>query len=192
MTQNVPWNPSAPLGLNSQICGMGQEDRMRKSFNRIAALAAIAALTLLATLAGAARAAGSRVSLNAGALVRDTGDGVTLTARTRTLPPGGRIVIVGASLAGLAAAAALRREGFTGPLTMIGDERHEPYDRPPLSKQALGGWIAPDHTRLPRSHTDFSALSVVRTPVRLFTVIELTMFGSTVSPWRSWNVNRSR
>jgi len=63
----------------------------------------------------------------------------------------GRIVIVGASLAGLAAAATLRREGFTGSLTLIGDERHEPYDRPPLSKQALSGWIAADHTRLPRS-----------------------------------------
>jgi NADPH-dependent 2,4-dienoyl-CoA reductase/sulfur reductase-like enzyme/ferredoxin len=61
----------------------------------------------------------------------------------------GRVAIVGASLAGLAAAAALRREGFTGPLTMIGDERHEPYDRPPLSKQALAGWVAPDHTSLP-------------------------------------------
>jgi NADPH-dependent 2,4-dienoyl-CoA reductase/sulfur reductase-like enzyme/ferredoxin len=63
----------------------------------------------------------------------------------------GRIVIVGASLAGLAAAAELRREGFTGSLTMIGDERHAPYDRPPLSKQALDGLIAADHTRLPRS-----------------------------------------
>jgi NADPH-dependent 2,4-dienoyl-CoA reductase/sulfur reductase-like enzyme/ferredoxin len=62
----------------------------------------------------------------------------------------GRIVIVGASLAGLRAAAVLRREGFTGSLTMIGDEPHEPYDRPPLSKQVLGGWVPPDHTGLPR------------------------------------------
>ena len=61
----------------------------------------------------------------------------------------GRIVIVGASLAGLRAAAVLRREGFTGSLTMIGDEPHEPYDRPPLSKQVLDGWIPPDHTGLP-------------------------------------------
>ncbi len=61
----------------------------------------------------------------------------------------GRIVIVGASLAGLAAAAAVRREGFTGSLTLIGDEKYQPYDRPPLSKQALDGWISPDHTGLP-------------------------------------------
>jgi ferredoxin len=63
----------------------------------------------------------------------------------------GRIVIVGASLAGLAAAATLRREGFTGALTMIGDEPYRPYDRPPLSKQVLDGWVAPDHTALPRA-----------------------------------------
>jgi len=61
----------------------------------------------------------------------------------------GRIVIVGASLAGLAAAAVIRREGFTGSLTVIGDEPVQPYDRPPLSKQVLGGWIPADHTGLP-------------------------------------------
>ena len=62
----------------------------------------------------------------------------------------GRIVIVGASLAGLRAAEALRDEGFTGTLTIIGDEPHEPYDRPPLSKQVLKGWVRADHTKLPR------------------------------------------
>ncbi len=61
----------------------------------------------------------------------------------------GRIVIVGASLAGLAAAAFLRREGFAGTLTLIGDEADQPYDRPPLSKQVLDGWISPDHVGLP-------------------------------------------
>lgn len=62
----------------------------------------------------------------------------------------GRIVIVGASLAGLRAAETLRAEGFAGPLTMIGDEPYEPYDRPPLSKAALLGMASPDHTELPR------------------------------------------
>ncbi|MEU0283300.1 NAD(P)/FAD-dependent oxidoreductase [Streptomyces sp. NPDC088147] len=54
-------------------------------------------------------------------------------------PWDGRIVIVGASLAGLRAAETLRDEGFTGPLTLVGEEPHPPYDRPPLSKQVLLG-----------------------------------------------------
>jgi NADPH-dependent 2,4-dienoyl-CoA reductase/sulfur reductase-like enzyme len=62
----------------------------------------------------------------------------------------GRIVIVGASLAGLRGAEALRNEGFIGRLTIIGDEPHEPYDRPPLSKQVQKGWVKADHTKLPR------------------------------------------
>lgn len=62
----------------------------------------------------------------------------------------GRIVIVGASLAGLRAAEALREMGFGGSLTIIGDEPHEPYDRPPLSKAVLKGWVPADHTKLPR------------------------------------------
>jgi 3-phenylpropionate/trans-cinnamate dioxygenase ferredoxin reductase subunit len=62
----------------------------------------------------------------------------------------GRIVIVGASLTGLRAAEALRDEGFRGQLTIIGDEPNEPYDRPPLSKQVLKGWVPADHTKLAR------------------------------------------
>jgi NADPH-dependent 2,4-dienoyl-CoA reductase/sulfur reductase-like enzyme/ferredoxin len=61
----------------------------------------------------------------------------------------GRIVIVGASLAGLQAAYTLRREGFPGSLTLIGNEPYEPYDRPPLSKQVLDGWVPAQRTGLP-------------------------------------------
>lgn len=54
-----------------------------------------------------------------------------------------RVVIVGASLGGVRTAAALRREGFTGEIVIVGDEAHSPYDRPPLSKQILmGKWGA--------------------------------------------------
>lgn len=61
----------------------------------------------------------------------------------------GRIVIVGASLAGLRAAETLREEGFTGSLTVVGDEPYPPYDRPPLSKQVLLGRVPADTTELP-------------------------------------------
>ena len=49
------------------------------------------------------------------------------------------IVVVGASLAGLRAAEEIRHEGHTGPVVIVGDEVHAPYDRPPLSKQLLAG-----------------------------------------------------
>lgn len=62
----------------------------------------------------------------------------------------GRIVIVGTSLTGLRAAERLREEGFTGSLTLIGEEAHEPYDRPPLSKQVLAGSVRSADTSLPR------------------------------------------
>ena len=63
----------------------------------------------------------------------------------------GPIAIVGAGLAGLRAAETLRREGYEGKLTVIGDEDHQPYDRPPLSKQVLTGWVAvgPHHAAAP-------------------------------------------
>lgn len=61
----------------------------------------------------------------------------------------GTIVVVGASLAGLRGAEALRAGGFSGRLILVGDEPHLPYDRPPLSKHVLTGEVAPDATTLP-------------------------------------------
>ena len=49
------------------------------------------------------------------------------------------ITIVGASLAGVRAAEALRSEGFKGNIKLLGDEAHIAYDRPPLSKSFLEG-----------------------------------------------------
>lgn len=48
-----------------------------------------------------------------------------------------RVVIVGAGLAGAKTAEALRDAGYTGAITLVGDERHLPYERPPLSKEYL-------------------------------------------------------
>jgi 3-phenylpropionate/trans-cinnamate dioxygenase ferredoxin reductase subunit len=49
------------------------------------------------------------------------------------------IVIIGAGHAAGQAAASLRQAKFEGPITIIGDEAHAPYQRPPLSKQYLAG-----------------------------------------------------
>jgi 3-phenylpropionate/trans-cinnamate dioxygenase ferredoxin reductase subunit len=49
------------------------------------------------------------------------------------------IVIIGAGQAGGWAAQTLRKEGFSGRITLIGNEPHLPYERPPLSKSVLAG-----------------------------------------------------
>jgi NADPH-dependent 2,4-dienoyl-CoA reductase/sulfur reductase-like enzyme len=62
----------------------------------------------------------------------------------------GSVVVVGASLAGLRAVQALRRAGFAGRVTAIGEESEPPYDRPPLSKEVLAGKWDVERTRLLR------------------------------------------
>ena len=57
------------------------------------------------------------------------------------------ILIIGAGQAGIMAAEALRSGGYTGPLTLLGNEPHGPYHRPPLSKAWLAGEM--DAARLP-------------------------------------------
>lgn len=49
------------------------------------------------------------------------------------------IVVVGAGMAGLHTAEALRERGYEGRLTLLGEEAHRPYSRPPLSKEVLTG-----------------------------------------------------
>src|SRR2546421_12577387 len=54
------------------------------------------------------------------------------------------VVVVGAGLGGLRAVETLRREGFDGRITLLGDEEEPPYDRPPLSKEVLTGARGPE------------------------------------------------
>ncbi len=61
----------------------------------------------------------------------------------------GHAVIVGAALAGLRGAEAMRRAGFSGRLTLVGAEPHRPYDRPHLSKHMLTGEVSAGATALP-------------------------------------------
>ena len=64
------------------------------------------------------------------------------------------VVVVGASLAGLRATEALRRDGFDGRIILVGAEPHLPYDRPPLSKQLLAGEWEPQELVLRRAPYD--------------------------------------
>jgi 3-phenylpropionate/trans-cinnamate dioxygenase ferredoxin reductase subunit len=58
------------------------------------------------------------------------------------------IVILGTGQAGIWAAKTLRDEGYEGRITMVGDETHAPYERPPLSKALLKGTTMPSSTQL--------------------------------------------
>ncbi|MFM7685233.1 MAG: NAD(P)/FAD-dependent oxidoreductase, partial [Actinomycetota bacterium] len=69
------------------------------------------------------------------------------------------VVVVGASLAGLRACETLRQDGFTGTITLVGDEAEVPYDRPPLSKKVLAGEWDADRIRL-RKPDDFASLDL--------------------------------
>lgn len=120
-------------------------DAQRERVVRAAAACPVQAILVENT----GREAGSKADVSA--------DGTAEVPRARSGNGAGlgrtsRIVIVGGSLAGARAASVLRRDGFTGSLTLIEDEKHDPYDRPPLSKQVLSGSIPADHTMLPRMH----------------------------------------
>jgi 3-phenylpropionate/trans-cinnamate dioxygenase ferredoxin reductase subunit len=72
------------------------------------------------------------------------------------------VVVVGASLAGWRAVETLRNEGFKGTITLVGEERHLPYDRPPLSKQILAGTWPPEKAVLAdRQRSDALGLNEV-------------------------------
>ena len=49
------------------------------------------------------------------------------------------LIIVGAGQAAAQLVASLAQDGYTGPVTLLGDEPHLPYQRPPLSKKFLAG-----------------------------------------------------
>ncbi|MFD6054602.1 NAD(P)/FAD-dependent oxidoreductase [Agromyces sp. NPDC060279] len=77
-----------------------------------------------------------------------------------------RVVIVGASIGGLTVAESLRDEGFEGEITLLGDEPHLPYTRPPLSKQILAGEWQPEQAAI-RTAAELDELGIlVRTGQR--------------------------
>jgi 3-phenylpropionate/trans-cinnamate dioxygenase ferredoxin reductase component len=64
---------------------------------------------------------------------------MTVSDRAGAGVPPRRVVIVGAGLAGMAAASELRGLGWDGSIALVGAEDHLPYERPPLSKGVLSG-----------------------------------------------------
>lgn len=66
----------------------------------------------------------------------------------------GSVVIVGAALAGLRAAQAIRGAGHDGEVVVVGEEVHPPYTRRPLSKELLAGAQEPEHCALPFAQVD--------------------------------------
>lgn len=75
-------------------------------------------------------------------------------------------VIIGAGQAGLSAAEALRKRGYEGAVTLIGEEPAPPYQRPPLSKGYLSGELPAQRLWLkPEAYFDAASI-LLRTGVR--------------------------
>lgn len=75
------------------------------------------------------------------------------------MSPEGRVVVVGAGLAGAELAVSLRQAGHRGPVVLVGDEPHQPYQRPPLSKAVLEG-AASEHDIRVRAEAAYAKASV--------------------------------
>ncbi len=87
-------------------------------------------------------------------------------------PAPSSVIIVGAGLSGWRTAKDLRRLGFEGPITLLGDEDELPYDRPPLSKAVLTGEREPEAVLL-TSDDEISTLNIdYRRGVRVETVTD--------------------
>lgn len=93
-------------------------------------------------------------------------------------------MIVGGGLAAARTAEQLRREDYPGPITIVSDEPHLPYDRPPLSKEVLRSEVD-DVTLKPREFYDErditlrlgSAAAGVDTAARTVTLVDGTVLG---------------
>jgi NADPH-dependent 2,4-dienoyl-CoA reductase/sulfur reductase-like enzyme/ferredoxin len=123
------------------------DDAMREHVLRAAAACPVQAISVGGP--GTAHAGRQPAGPGATPAPREAATPALGSDRVAAFKRSGRVVIVGASLAGLRAAMALRGEGFAGSLTLIGDEAHGSYDRPPLSKQVLTGWVPAQRTALP-------------------------------------------
>jgi 3-phenylpropionate/trans-cinnamate dioxygenase ferredoxin reductase subunit len=92
-------------------------------------------------------------------------EGCAVSGRTMTRPR--RVVIVGAGQAGYWVARTLRDRDFVGEIVLVGDERHPPYERPPLSKEIVRGIKAAEDTYLttPAALTERAITAMLGTTV---------------------------
>lgn len=97
-----------------------------------------------------------------------------------------RIVVVGASMGGLRAAEAVRKTGYTGEVVVIGAEPHMPYNRPPLSKNALHAEpdLAALQFRIPRAAQDIDWRLGQRVGSADLTARTVTVEGGDTLTWR--------
>ncbi|RIJ67847.1 NAD(P)/FAD-dependent oxidoreductase [Nakamurella silvestris] len=95
------------------------------------------------------------------------------------------MVVVGASMGGMRAAEAARKAGYQGPITVIGDEPHMPYNRPPLSKEALAGRPDPAALifRVPRAAQDVNWRLGTTVTAADLTARTVTLDTGEVLPW---------
>jgi 3-phenylpropionate/trans-cinnamate dioxygenase ferredoxin reductase subunit len=92
----------------------------------------------------------------------------------------GGVVVVGASMAGLRTAEALRRQKITHPITVIGDEAYLPYNRPPLSKDVLASdHVSHDAVAFPLRDSIADVTFITGTPV---TAVDVE--GQSVTDWK--------
>lgn len=90
-----------------------------------------------------------------------------------------RTVIIGAGIAGVSAAGALRSAGHDGEIVLLGDEPELPYRRPPVSKEIIRGEKAPDEIRIKKPEWYDTQSITLRTGV---TVESIDTSAHTVRP----------
>lgn len=97
---------------------------------------------------------------------------------------GRRVVVVGAGLGGLRAAEGLRAAGYEDELVVVGDEPHLPYNRPPLSKDALADQVSLDRLEFRRRASVEDVLWRLGRPVTAIDVDARTVsIGAEVLGW---------
>jgi 3-phenylpropionate/trans-cinnamate dioxygenase ferredoxin reductase subunit len=101
-----------------------------------------------------------------------------------------RVVIVGAGLAGLRTAEKLRRGGYDAKITLVGAERHLPYDRPPLSKKLLVQSEHPEDPVLLRATDRYPALDAEVVTDVLIGRLDLPDRTVSTTDGRTWSWDR--